>query len=148
MSSAKVHTGMDFRTYNFLCYHEVFPARWVGGTLERSPVSKRIRRHFSCPHIQPRIESVSIAHIEWISSNLWCLTANLRRPESARNEGSTRPKRLDDTRCKTNKRRLNYRTQAPTSVTGCSSTSGQAPSLLARIWPWLSYMCHIRLTAG
>ena len=39
--------------------------------------------------------------------NLWRRTVKLRRPERARNEGSTEPKRLDDTRCKTYTRRIN-----------------------------------------
>ena len=42
-------------------------------------------------------------------------TVNLRRPERARNEGTTGPTRLDDTRCTTYKRRINYRTEALTS---------------------------------
>ena len=37
---------------------------------------------------------------EW-NLNLRRRTVNLRRPERVRNEGSTGPKRLDDTRCKT-----------------------------------------------
>ena len=40
---------------------------------------------------------------------------NLRRPERARNEGSTGPKRLDDTRCATYRRRINYGTEKLTS---------------------------------
>ena len=42
-------------------------------------------------------------------------TVNVRRLERARNEGTTGPKRLDDTRCTTYKRRINYRTEALTS---------------------------------
>ena len=34
--------------------------------------------------------------------NLWRRTVNLRRPERARNEGTTGPKRLDDTRRRPN----------------------------------------------
>ena len=40
------------------------------------------------------------------------MTSDQRRPVWARNEGSTGPKRLDDTRFTTFKRRINYRTQA------------------------------------
>jgi len=35
---------------------------------------------------------------------------NSRRPERARNEGSRGPKRRDDTRCTSYRRRINYRT--------------------------------------
>ena len=41
--------------------------------------------------------------------NLRRRTVNLRRPERARNEGSRGPKRLDDTRCTTYKRRRCYK---------------------------------------
>ena len=37
--------------------------------------------------------------------NLWRRTVDLRRPDRARNEGTTGPRRLDDTRCTTYKRR-------------------------------------------
>ena len=47
-------------------------------------------------------------------------TVNLRRPERARNEGSIGPKRLDDTRCTTHKRQINYRAcQHCASTTSC-----------------------------
>ena len=39
--------------------------------------------------------------------NLWRRTVNLRRAERARNEGTTGPNRLDDTRCTTYTRRIN-----------------------------------------
>ena len=42
-------------------------------------------------------------------------TVNLGRLERAHNEGTTGPKRLDDTRCITYKRRNMYRTEAVTS---------------------------------
>ena len=47
--------------------------------------------------------------------NLCHRPVNLRRPERAWHEGSTGYKRLDDTRCKTYKRRINYKSEAPTS---------------------------------
>jgi len=39
-------------------------------------------------------------------------SVNLRRAERARNEGTTGPNRLNDARCKTYKRRINYRVEA------------------------------------
>jgi len=47
--------------------------------------------------------------------DLWRRTVNLRRPEKARNEGSTGPKRLDDTRCTTYQRRIDCRMEKLTS---------------------------------
>ena len=44
--------------------------------------------------------------------NLWRRTVNVRRPKRAPSEGTTRPKRLDDTRCTTYERRINYRAEA------------------------------------
>ena len=49
------------------------------------------------------------------SLDLWRQTVNLRRSERARNEGSVGPKRLDDTRWTTYRRRINYRTEKLTS---------------------------------
>ena len=56
-------------------------------------------------------------------------TLHSRRPERARNAGSTEPKRLDDTRCKTYKQLINYRT--PLKVLSVVNATRDTPRTFA-----------------
>ena len=59
----------------------------------------QIRDHSGGSTCHPELSTVIFDRESLL--NLWRRTVNLRRPERAWNEGSTGPKRLDDTRCKT-----------------------------------------------
>jgi hypothetical protein len=73
-------------------------------------------------------------------------TVNLRRPERARNEGSTESKRLDDTRCTTFRRRSGQWTWKLSGVWQCMHDSFARVSVNLSLSPPLSLSLSLSLS--
>ena len=76
-------------------------------------MQRRAGLHISRARVRPRAEQ-ELRHSRVARPGGWIVIELMTsdRKLKARNEGSTGPKRLNDTRCTTYKRRINYRTEA------------------------------------